>query len=81
MSLEPESASNYYKRFRVYLRLKKYKEAVSDLSSTLKYDPKHEQALSQRAKLHLRLGNCFDAEYDYNMLKRYVYVLLFHFFL
>ena len=68
--MEPDNAANYYKRFRVYLRLKKFKEALGDLSATLKLDPKHEQALIQRAKLNLRLGNCIDSERDFLQLKR-----------
>jgi tetratricopeptide (TPR) repeat protein len=67
---EPGNANNFYKRFRVYLRQKKNKEALADLTSALELDPKHEQALAQRAKLNLRLGNCAESETDFISLQR-----------
>lgn len=70
---EPGNANNFYKRFRVFLRQKKNKEALSDLTKALEIDPKHEQALVQRAKLNLRLGNCAESESDFITLQRYVY--------
>eukprot|EP01032_Pedospumella_encystans_P020738 gene20738-23551_t len=45
IALEPENDSNYYKRFRVFLRQQKLKEALSDLNSALKYNPSNENAL------------------------------------
>jgi tetratricopeptide (TPR) repeat protein len=70
ISLEPENDNNYYKRFRVYLRQQKLKEALADLNSALTRNPSHESALTQRAKLSLRLGRCDDAEKDFTHLKR-----------
>ena len=70
IAMEPENDANYYKRFRVYLRQQKLKEALSDLSAVLKINPKHENALVQRAKLHTRLGKCTEAEGDYDLLKK-----------
>lgn len=70
IAMEPENETNYYKRFRVYLRQQKLKEALSDLSTTLKINPKHDNALVQRAKLHMRLGKCAEAEADYELLRK-----------
>ena len=39
IAAEPDNHSNYYKRFRVYLRKLKYKEAVADLTSALGIKP------------------------------------------
>ena len=69
VALEPLQASNYYKRFRVYLRQSKFKEATSDLNKVLEIEPAHESALSQRAKLYLRLGKCLESSQDFATLK------------
>ena len=39
---EPTNESNFYKRFRVYLRQQRFKDAISDLSSALKLKPGYE---------------------------------------
>ncbi len=70
ISLEPTNDTNFYKRFRVYLRQQKLKEALADLTAVLSLNPKHENALVQRAKLNMRLGKCIDAEGDYDKLKK-----------
>lgn len=69
MELEPDKDSNYYKRFRVYLRQNKFKEAISDLNKVLELKPAHENALAQRAKLQLRTGKCAEAVADYLALR------------
>ena len=68
--LEPSNENNFYKRFRVYLRQQKYKEALADLTSVISINPGHENAIVQRAKLHLKLGKCGDAATDFDLLKR-----------
>jgi tetratricopeptide (TPR) repeat protein len=70
IGLEPNNADNYYKRFRVYLRNQKLKEALADLSSALNIKPDYEQVLAQRAKLQLRMGRCEDAENDFLKLQK-----------
>ena len=70
IALEPENDSNYYKRFRVYLRQQKLKEALADLNSAIKYNPSHENALVQRSKLQIRMGRCDEAVHDFAALKR-----------
>lgn len=72
IALEPDNDSNYYKRYRVYLRQQKLKEALSDLNSALKYNPSNENALVQRSKLQIRMGRCEDAVHDFVALRKYV---------
>lgn len=70
IALEPQNDANYYKRFRVFLRQQKLKEAFADLNAALKFNPKNEGALVQRAKLALKLGKCEEAEQDFVTLKK-----------
>jgi hypothetical protein len=72
ISLEPNNDTNYYKRFRIYLRQQKLKEALADLNAALTYNPQNENALTQRAKLNMRMGRCEDSEKDFISLKKYV---------
>mmetsp|Transcript_19713 Transcript_19713/g.19816 ORF Transcript_19713/g.19816 Transcript_19713/m.19816 type:complete len:505 (-) Transcript_19713:32-1546(-) len=69
IDMEPNNETNFYKRFRVYLRLQKYKEALSDLNSALSIQPIYESALAQRGKLQLRMGRCQEAEKDLLLLQ------------
>lgn len=71
IQLEPNNDSNFYKRYRLYLRQHKYKEALSDLSSALNLKPKSENTLAQRGKLYMKLGKCSDAYVDFQSLRRY----------
>lgn len=68
IKLEPSNIQNYYKRFRVYSKMQKYSQALSDLDSALELDPKFSQALGRRAKLNLQLGNFETAIKDANDL-------------
>jgi len=70
IALEPDNDSNYYKRFRVYLRQQKLKEALSDLNSAISINPQNENALIQRNKLQMRMGKCKDAAVGYDELRR-----------
>jgi tetratricopeptide (TPR) repeat protein len=72
IKLEPDNDSNYYKRFRVFLRQQKLKEALSDLNSAIKLNPKNENALVQRTKLAIRMGRCEEAVHDFEALRKYV---------
>lgn len=65
ISMEPKNEQNYYKRFRVYLRQQKLKEAIADLSSALAIKPDYEVVLAHRAKLNMRMGRCAEAEKDF----------------
>lgn len=75
IALEPKNDNNFYRRFRVYLRLQKYREALSDLNTALNIKPDDSNVLQQRAKLQIKLGNCAEAEADYGRLTKYVCVL------
>ena len=70
IEIEPNNDSNYYKRFRVYLRQNKLKEALADLTSALKIKPDNDQVLGQRAKLYIKMGSCDKAEVDFHKLKQ-----------
>jgi len=69
IELEPSNDSNFYKRFRVFLRQMKFKEALSDLNSALSIKPSNDAALAQRGKLQLRMGRCTDAVADFVKLR------------
>lgn len=69
ISLEPNNESNFYKRFRVYLRQNKLKEAISDLSAALTIKPNYEAVLVQRAKLQLKVGRCAESKADFDKLR------------
>jgi DnaJ family protein C protein 3 len=69
---EPNNEQNHYKRFRVHLRLQKFKDALQDLTSAITIKPEYVEALAQRGKLLLRFGRCNEAEKDLALLKQYV---------
>lgn len=69
IEMEPSNESNFYKRFRVYLRQHRYKDALSDLTAALKVKPTYEAALVQRAKLQVKLGLCAESAVDWNKLR------------
>jgi DnaJ family protein C protein 3 len=62
IKLEPDNHNNFYKRYRVHLRLKKNDQALSDLESAVKVKPSFTSGWSQHAKLLLKLGRCAEAE-------------------
>eukprot|EP00753_Platysulcus_tardus_P000680 PLAT10638.1.p1 GENE.PLAT10638.1~~PLAT10638.1.p1 ORF type:complete len:483 (-),score=281.15 PLAT10638.1:541-1989(-) len=62
--VEPNNERNYYKRFRVNLRRRRYKHALSDLNAALKLNGKFVNAYLQRGKLRLLDGDCTGALSD-----------------
>ncbi|CAM9889932.1 unnamed protein product, partial [Phaeothamnion confervicola] len=68
--LEPMNERNYYKRFRVYLTKRRYKDAISDLTKALDIKPGYKQALAQRAKLLRMVGDCSASVADYAALQQ-----------
>jgi tetratricopeptide (TPR) repeat protein len=70
IKLEPNNENNYYKRFRIFLRQNKLREALADLNSALSIKPDFEVVLNQRAKLGMRLGQCTQAEIDFTNLRK-----------
>ena len=71
IEMEPKNDNNFYRRFRIYLRMQKYKEALADLNSALNIKADNVNVLLQRAKLYLKMGRCSDAETDFTTLQRY----------
>ena len=69
IEMEPTNEQNFYKRFRVYLRQQKFKEALADLNSALLLKPTYEQVIVQKGKLQTRMGRCQEAETDYHKLR------------
>jgi len=69
IEIEPRNENNFFKRYRVYIRQQKLREALADLNSALEINPKNENILVSRGKLHLKMGKCFDAEKDFLLLK------------
>jgi predicted Zn-dependent protease len=67
--MEPKNENNFYKRFRVFLRQQKLKEALTDLNAALFINPAYEVVLVQRAKLQIRMGRCSEAVTDFQKLK------------
>lgn len=67
--MEPQNERNYFKRYRVNLTLRRYKDAIDDLSAALKIKPKYKMALAQRAKLYRLVGQCHDSVVDYETLQ------------
>lgn len=70
IALEPNNESNFYKRFRVYLRQQKLKEALSDLNKAIEINPKMESAIVQRSKLQIKMGRCAEAVQDFELIRR-----------
>ena len=60
--LEPDNHQNFYKRYRVYLRLKKQEKALSDLRKAVKVKPTFTSGWVQQGKLLLKMGRCEEAE-------------------
>lgn len=70
IAMEPSNDANFFKRFRVYLRQSKLREALADLNSALQLKPDNEAALVQKGKLEMRLGRCSDALANMQRLQR-----------
>lgn len=69
IELEPSNDANFYKRFRIYLRQQKLKEALQDLNSALHLVPNDEKTLAQKSKLELRMGRCNEADSTFQKLR------------
>ena len=72
IAMEPNNDANFFKRFRVFLRQNKYKEALADLNSALSIKPTNEGALVQKGKLEMRMGRCSEAFASLQKLQKYV---------
>lgn len=65
---EPSNYLTYFKRATVFLALNRPSSALEDLNKALELNPKFTSALSQRASLHVKMGNLDDAHIDYEQL-------------
>lgn len=62
---DPNNYLTYFKRATVFLALNRPHSALEDLNKALELNPKFTSALSQRANLHVKLGNLDEAHIDY----------------
>jgi len=69
IELEPLKHENFFKRSRVYIRMKKPQGALGDLDAALRLAPEYEAALTARAKLLLSVGRCSEATEDWKLAK------------
>jgi len=56
--LEPQNAANYFKLYKVHSRMRRYADAVGDLTKALEVDPSNTSYRMQKAKLLKSLGQC-----------------------
>mmetsp|Transcript_25207 Transcript_25207/g.35530 ORF Transcript_25207/g.35530 Transcript_25207/m.35530 type:complete len:516 (-) Transcript_25207:112-1659(-) len=66
--IEPDNSVNYYKLFRVHNRMKKYADALTDLTKALDVSPTKDEYRIQKAKLLVNLGQCEEAVEQYKVL-------------
>ena len=59
--LEPENAINHFKLFRVHQRMRRYAEALNNLSRALELTPDSQDYRLQKVKLLKSLGQCEEA--------------------
>lgn len=62
---DPNNYLTYFKRATVFLALNRPNSALDDLNKALELNPKFTSALSQRANLHVKMGNLDQAHIDY----------------
>lgn len=68
---DPNNYLTYFKRATVLLALNRPKAALDDLNKALELSPNFTSALSQRASLHLKMGNLDEAHIDYEHILRH----------
>jgi tetratricopeptide (TPR) repeat protein len=64
LAIAPDDSKTYFCRADVRDRMGKYKEAIDDLNSNIKYDPANGRAFSMRAKIYEHLGQKQKADAD-----------------
>lgn len=67
---DPANYLTYFKRATVFLALNRPKSALDDLNKALELNANFSSALSQRASLHLKMGNLDEAHIDYEQILR-----------
>jgi len=66
--IEPDNSVNFYKLFRVHNRMRKYVDALKDVTQALQVDPNKPDYRLQKAKLLVSLGRCDQAVQEYTIL-------------
>lgn len=66
---EPENATNHFKLFRVHQRMRKYADALNDISKALDLKPESQQYRLQKVKLLKSLGQCDQAVQELPLLE------------
>jgi DnaJ homolog subfamily C member 3 len=61
IALEPQNAINHFKLFRVHQRMRRYAEALNNLSRALELNPQSTDYRLQKVKLLKSLGQCEEA--------------------
>lgn len=67
---DPNNYLTYFKRATVFLALNRPKAALDDLNKALELNKNFTSALSQRASLHVKMGNLDEAHIDYENILR-----------
>jgi DnaJ family protein C protein 3 len=67
--LEPDNAQNHYQLFRVHHRMKKYMDALKDVTNALQVDPSSTEYKIAKAKLLVNVGQCDRALEEYKELQ------------
>lgn len=67
-ALEPDNATNHYKLFRVHNRMKRFNDALGDITNALQVDPANVDYRMQKAKLLKSLGQCDRAVQEYQQI-------------
>ena len=68
-ALEPDNAVNHYKLYRVHHRMRKYGDALRDVTNALNIEPTSVEYRMQKAKLLTNLGQCDRALEQYTEMK------------
>jgi DnaJ family protein C protein 3 len=66
--IEPMNGMNYYKLYKVHHRMKKFNDALEDLSKAVELDPSNIDWRIQKGKLLKSLGQCDRAVVEYQEL-------------
>lgn len=67
-TLEPDNATNHYQLYRVHHRMKKYMDALKDVTNAIHVDPSSQQYKLHKAKLLQNVGQCDRAVEEYKAI-------------
>lgn len=71
LDVEPNNAGTLYNRASLYLELRNYEQALSDLNRILRFQPTWSWALRDRGRAYLNMGDLQKAMDDFNRAIRY----------